>query len=150
MEWKQFESVLVSEAGDVRSTDPLIHMRARIDSNGYVVYSFNGSTYQAHRLVAHLWLGLNLDDRSSQVDHMDDNRSHNHWRNLQIVTAGQNKKLATLRAYPNDVPGVSKTCRRCRVLKPVADFGIDRRRDDGRTPYCKPCTKHYAASKHSY
>lgn len=150
MEWRKFGQVLVSEEGNVQSSDPLVHMEAKVDANGYVVYNFGGTKHYAHRLVAHLWLGLNLDDRSSQVDHGDDDRSHNHWRNLQIVTAGQNKRLATMRAYPNDVPGVSKTCRRCRALKPICDFGMDRRRDDGRTPYCKPCTKHYAASKHSY
>ena len=32
-----------------------------------------------------------------------------------------------------------KTCLRCKILKKVDKFGIDRKRKDGRFPYCKSC-----------
>jgi hypothetical protein len=143
MEWRVFGELVVSESGEVRSASERNHLSPRIDANGYVVYNFGGTRYYAHRLVAHLWLGLDLEDRSSQVDHIDNIRTNNHWSNLQIVSSGENKRLATLRAYPED-DGLNKTCRRCRVLKSVSEFGKDRKRSDGRTVYCKPCTKHYA------
>lgn len=140
MEWRQFRSVKISEKGDVQSLDPRRYIKARTDANGYVMFSFDGANYFAHRLVAHLWLGLDLDDRCSQVDHKDEVRSNNHWSNLQIVSIGENKRLATMRAYPND-DALMKTCRKCRMLKPSTEFGQDRRREDGRTPYCKSCLK---------
>lgn len=33
-----------------------------------------------------------------------------------------------------------KTCTKCGVLKPLADFRQDGRRSDGRGTWCKPCT----------
>jgi len=32
-----------------------------------------------------------------------------------------------------------KTCFRCKILQSVNEFGIDRKRKDGRYPYCKTC-----------
>jgi hypothetical protein len=32
-----------------------------------------------------------------------------------------------------------KTCSRCRVSKPLAEFGVERAREDGRRNYCKIC-----------
>lgn len=143
MEWRVFGELVVSESGEVRSALERQHLSPKIDANGYVIYNSGGTRYYAHRLVAHLWLGLNLEDRSSQVDHIDNDRANNHWSNLQIVSTGQNKRLATVRAYPED-NDLHKTCRRCRELKPVSEFGKDKKRPDGRTVYCKLCTKHYA------
>lgn len=140
MEWRQFGSVKVSEKGDVQSLNPLKNISARIDNNGYVVYSFDGTTHLAHRLVAHLWLGLELENRSQQVDHKDNDRSNNHWSNLQIVSSGENKRLATKRVYPLDNEN-QKTCRRCRILKPSTEFGKDRKREFGLATYCRSCTK---------
>lgn len=32
-----------------------------------------------------------------------------------------------------------KRCSRCRVVKPLTEFGVERARRDGRRNYCKPC-----------
>lgn len=133
MEWRQFGDYFVSEDGRMRDAKGQ-ELSPVFEATGYLRYNFDGQCHLAHRLVAHLWLGLDLEDRRLQVDHKDDDRVNCHYTNLQIVTAGQNKKLATARAYPND-DVVRKTCRKCLSVKSREEFHCK-----GNSSYCKTCT----------
>src|SRR2546421_13078735 len=40
-----------------------------------------------------------------------------------------------------------KTCSKCKVSKPADQFGRDRNRSDGLTPWCKECQSRYRQEK---
>lgn len=50
----------------------------------------NGKTYLVHRLVAHAYLGLDLNDPKAFVQHGDDNQQNNSVKNLSIGTNSSN------------------------------------------------------------
>lgn len=52
---------------------------------------------------------------------------------------------AILRTRPRHTP-VEKKCFTCKKVKPVSEFGLDRKRPDGLNTYCKPCLVEYRRS----
>ena len=56
--------------------------------NGYLVLSFNGEKYYAHRLV---WLYVTGEWPPNEIDHIDRDRINNRFANLRPATSGQNK-----------------------------------------------------------
>ena len=40
---------------------------------------------------------------------------------------------------------MTKTCTRCKTVKPLDDFYVNRKAKDGRQSQCRPCTKAYGA-----
>ena len=72
------------------------------DSNEYeqLRISLNGKIYRQSRILAHVYLGLDLDS-DLQVDHIDRNSLNNSIDNLRIVTNLQNQ-------WNRDVKGYSK------------------------------------------
>lgn len=59
-------------------------------SHGYNVVSFKGKNYRVNRLVAHVFLGLHLNNTNKFVDHINNVRSDNRVKNLQIVSRKYN------------------------------------------------------------
>lgn len=58
-------------------------------SNGYLGITIHKKSISFHRLVAHCYLGLDLDSKL-QVDHIDRNKLNNHVTNLRLVTITEN------------------------------------------------------------
>ena len=56
----------------------------------YYLINCNGKKYRAHRIVASLYLGLDINDRKAKIDHIDNNGLNNDVSNLRIVTTSQN------------------------------------------------------------
>jgi hypothetical protein len=63
----------------------------------YVSLSIGDRTRKiaVHRLVAHVFLGLDLDDSDLQVNHKDGDKLNNNLSNLEIVTRSQNMRHVT-------------------------------------------------------
>jgi len=69
-----------------------------VGANGYHYYTFkDGKRAYAHRLVAHCYLHLDLDDTTKQVNHLDYDRRHNCYTNLEVVTPSGNQVHAYLK-----------------------------------------------------
>lgn len=107
MNWKKLDEIYeVSEYGDVRSRDRVIQRRGRKHSikgqtlthnicrNGYHRVGLNKDSkrkYKAvHRLVARLF--VNNPDNKPEVNHIDGDKSNNHYTNLEWVTRSENMK----------------------------------------------------------
>jgi|APFre7841882793_1041355.scaffolds.fasta_scaffold00472_5 hypothetical protein len=66
----------------------ILHM----DKHGYYVSRLNnGKIYKCHRIIAMVYLGLDITDIKRQVDHIDRCKTNNNVNNLQLVTNGENQ-----------------------------------------------------------
>jgi len=54
---------------------------------GYISASVDGKLYQAHRII---WLFMTGDMPTTDVDHINRDRSDNRWDNLRLATRAQN------------------------------------------------------------
>lgn len=62
------------------------------------------------------------------------------WTDRTWLTAAKRAGVS-LAEYRANVEAGLKFCWRCRAWKPVADFGVDRSRWDGRAARCTPCRR---------
>lgn len=109
MIWKNLDNVYkVSEYGDIKSVDRYVKQKNRtywvkgkelnhnIDSGGYhrVGLSLNGKRkYESvHRLVGKLFVENR--DNKPEINHIDGNKSNNHYSNLEWSTRSENIKHA--------------------------------------------------------
>ena len=87
------------------------YYRARQDKDGYYVWSIrfegNSKTVKAHVLVAECWLG----DRPAgyDIDHIDRNKTNNHYSNLRYATRKENMDNSNFLHRHNEVLGKKVT-----------------------------------------
>ena len=76
------------------------------EKQGYLVYhSNNAGTMKLHRIIAVAFLGLDIENLETQVDHIDGDRSNNKVSNLRIVTHTQN----CMNYQKKEIKGLLKT-----------------------------------------
>jgi len=61
-----------------------------LDSNGYIGVNFRKKNYRLHRILGYAFLGLDINDSSQIIDHINMIRDDNRLENLRIVTKAQN------------------------------------------------------------
>lgn len=142
----------VSVDGEVYSHITQVYLKNRfVDvANSYVSVGLTDGKGSAqnkyvHRLVAAGFLGLDLNDSKTQVDHKNLNTHDNRLENLRLLSPSQNN-LA--RSGGLDADTLShKLCRKCGILKLRACFSINTNGHDGLTPSCRECNNKYYAVK---
>lgn len=60
------------------------------DRNGYLYIPIGSKKYKIHRLLGYLFLGLNIEDTTQKIDHINRIKDDNRIENLRIVTTQQN------------------------------------------------------------
>ena len=69
-------------------------------STGYYRFELNTKTYYIHRVMGYAYLGLDIDDKTQVIDHIDRNRTNNNLINLRIVTQQQNTfNMSNIKGY---------------------------------------------------
>lgn len=150
----QFHSYIVHDDGRVfamgskKTSFETIQLAFRKTDQGYlkVNLSIDGKRRRVlvHRLVAHLFLGMELNDEAIDVHHknkiVDDNRSDN----LELVSCATHiamhfKENNALK-YPNDSESI-KECRKCNELKPRSEFYVKPANSDKTSSWCKQCSR---------
>ena len=61
------------------------------NQNGYNTIGINGKLIYRHRIIAHTFLNLEINDLKKQVDHIDGNRLNSELTNLRVVNHQQNQ-----------------------------------------------------------
>jgi hypothetical protein len=92
--WKKFGNVEVSNTGLVKTMNHKDGYSGSDDKDGYRLVSLTinnkQKTFKVHRLVAHLFLGLDIDDSKIQVNHINCIRNDNRLDNLELVDNREN------------------------------------------------------------
>jgi hypothetical protein len=66
---------------------------------GYNQIQINGIKIRRHRIIAYCFLGLDIDNLSSMIDHEDRNPLNNAVNNLRIVTNQENQFNKNAKGY---------------------------------------------------
>ncbi len=61
-----------------------------ITNQGYKYININNKQYLIHRIIGYLFLGLDIEDGTQMIDHINRNRLDNRLENLRIVNILQN------------------------------------------------------------
>ncbi len=91
---ENYENYSVSDFGNVRNDQTGRILKGSFDKKGYnlVGLKLNGkrTIYKIHRLVATYF--CENENKYEQVDHKDNNKINNHYKNLRWVTPSQNNR----------------------------------------------------------
>jgi hypothetical protein len=60
-------------------------------SKNYYAIEIKCKSYKIHRIIAMVYLGLDITDKKRQVDHIDRCKTNNNVSNLRLVTNSQNQ-----------------------------------------------------------
>lgn len=62
-----------------------------VNKDGYSIFhSHSNGSFKVHRVIAAAFLGLQFEDKTQIIDHLDGNRSNNNIKNLRVCTQYQN------------------------------------------------------------
>ena len=75
------------------------HRGLNIKSTGYYTIQLNNKIYLLHRLIAMVYLGLDITDKTRKVDHIDRCRTNNNIENLRLVSQQQNNFNTNVKGY---------------------------------------------------
>lgn len=91
----------VSDLGRVRNVKTRKIKSLRLDKYGYprVTLYPSGKSYTIHRLVAKCFVPLV--EEKTQVNHIDGDKTNNHWLNLEWCTTKENSTHRSRVLYPN-------------------------------------------------
>lgn len=116
----------VSNYGNIKNKRGMI-MQSRINHSGYkTIHLKNIKTskrqqYEINRLVAYIFISSHIKNKYLQVNHIDKNRTNNHYKNLEWITARENIIHAQgKKVYMID----SKTDKILRVFGCATDAGL--------------------------
>lgn len=139
-----FEHYQIDEYGNIFSKTSNTFLSPS-KSSGYLKLNlkFNGElkSFSIHRLVAFTYLGLDLMDPTSIVDHINENKLDNHVKNLRVTT-----KLGNSKAYFGRLDVDSDThllCFRCKCIKCIDEFGPSKKTSTGKQSWCYDCVLQY-------
>lgn len=87
--------LVVNKNGDVYGLKANGEMRL-IDNvanfnQGYNLIRCGNKMVLRHRIIAYIYLGLDLENQKQQIDHIDGNKLNNSLHNLRVVTNQQNQ-----------------------------------------------------------
>lgn len=118
-----------------------------ISHRGYLYIYWRQRNYFVHRLVAAAYLGLDIHDLKTQVNHKDLDKANNKLSNLELMSPGENTRHYLGNKFPLDNE-YQIQCRRCDVIKPHEEFHVSTGRRFGRATTCRVCKSEIAKEEY--
>lgn len=98
----KFYILLIKNWKEFRKDD---WMELSVNTNNELEYKtirINNKSFYVHRILAYLFLGLDINNNSLFVEHIDNDRTNNNIDNLKIITRGQNSLKREIKCYTFD------------------------------------------------
>jgi hypothetical protein len=91
----------IDKNGPNKIYNPYWKKITKLINSGYVcaIGFRNKKNYLCHRIIAMVYLGLDITDKTQQVDHIDRCRTNNNVCNLRLVTQSQNNFNTGAKGY---------------------------------------------------
>lgn len=140
-----FDHYLIDKCGNIYSKISKTYLSPNRNNSGYLKLNLKVNTelkcLSIHRLVAYVYLGLDLDDSKLVVDHINGDKVDNRVENLRVTTHVGNSKAYFGRLETDSL--VALLCYRCKSIKPIDEFGFSKKTSTGRQSRCKTCVLNY-------
>lgn len=121
----------------VKKNGEFVERKLRL-RNGYnhLHLHFKGKRkcYKVHRLVAHVYLGLDIENPKQMIDHIDRNKLNNNVSNLRIVTNQQNQFNKNAKGY-YWAKGKQKYQSEIMLNNKTINLGLFEKEEDARQAY---------------
>ncbi len=89
------ENLVVFEDGTILRSFRNLYLKSvknvKNDTGGYNEIGCNKKMFKRHRIIAHAFLGFDINNTKMEIDHIDGNRINNNLKNLRIVNRNQNQ-----------------------------------------------------------
>lgn len=108
----------------------------------YIYYKINKIEYRHHRIVAYAFLGLDIEDKKSMIDHINGIRDDNRLENLRIVNNQQNNfNRHNAKGYQERLNG--KFMARITINKKTIHLGYFDTEEEARNAYLEAKQKYH-------
>ena len=112
-ELKHNKKFYINEYGDLKklpSIGKLVYNKkfyinevyVKINIHGYKIFNMNSKEHRVHQIVAETYLKHIPNGHTFVVDHIDNNKLNNHYKNLQIISNFQNLMKGKYSKTKND------------------------------------------------
>lgn len=100
----------ISSFGRIRNNITKSILRGSIDRDGYIRFSLNwkrSKNVSSHRLLAYQFLNIpvNFISENIPVNHINGIKTHNHWKNLEVISVKTNNIHALQMGLRHGIPG---------------------------------------------
>lgn len=115
--------------------------------HGYCMIKIKNKNIMTHRIIAMVYLGLDIYDLTKQIDHIDRCRTNNNINNLRIVTNQQNQFNTNHKGYSWHSL-MKKWCTRIRVNKKIMFTNYFNTEEEARNAYLEAKEKYHIILPH--
>lgn len=122
-------------------------LKLKPNNTGYYAIGLNKRHFLLHRIMAMVYLGLDIYDLTKEIDHIDRYRTNNNINNLRIVTHQQN-------AFNTKAKGFSwhkqhqKWFARITINKKIINIGLFNTEEEARMAYLEAKDKYHIINHH--
>jgi hypothetical protein len=114
---------------------------------GYYKIGINKKNVAVHRLIAMVYLGLDINNITQQIDHIDRIRTNNNVNNLRLITHKENCYNKTCKGYYFKTD-VKKFCSQIRLNYKLIHLGYFDTEEDARNAYIEAKAKYHIINPH--
>lgn len=144
----------VNQSGQIRRIGTSSPLRTSTNNKGYIQIKVDETSLRAHKAVALAWLGVPT-NQTDMVNHKDENKSNNHYSNLEWVTNRENVSHSKLNTKKSSkyvgvcwITKKSKWRAAARIDGKLTFFGYHESEEDARDAYINGLADHGISNRY--